>query len=239
MSMGISTAGQVRAGADRKGLAAGLGAIGLGIGFNAPFGVLAAIYDYPQVLRRPAGEALELFAAGGPTLILAWYGFMLSALALVPLAISLSITPRRLAQYPALAIGAAVAGALAGLTQAIGLSRWVFAVPALAHGDGESAQQSFALLNAWGGVAIGEHLGQLLTASFVGQLAWMQWREGREATGAAGLTTALLLVIGTGEGLALAMGESGETFALFAIAGFAGLTLWLLATGAGLIRRGA
>lgn len=236
MSTGITTAGRIDLGVDRKSVLPGLGAIALGIGFNAPFAVLASIYDYPQVLRRPASEALELFASGGPTLILAWYAFMLSALALVPLAIGLSITPRRLAQYPALAIGAAVSGALAGLTQAIGLSRWVFAVPALAHGDGESAQQAFALLNAWGGVAIGEHLGQLLTASFVGQLAWLQWREGREATGAVGLTTALLLVVGTGEGLALAMGEPGEVFALFAVAGFAGLTLWLLATGAGLIR---
>jgi len=31
----------------------GLGAIALGVGFNAPYAALAALYDYPQVLRRP------------------------------------------------------------------------------------------------------------------------------------------------------------------------------------------
>ncbi len=148
--------------------------------------------------------------------------------------------PERLALRPALAVGAAVSGALAGLAQAIGLSRWVFAVPALAREHAESAtraaaEQAFALLNAWGGVAIGEHLGQLLTALFVLQVALMQRGERRPVAGWLGFLSAALIFIGAGEGLAIALGQPGETFALATTAGFLGLTLWLIATGVGLI----
>jgi len=215
----------------------GLGAIALGVGFNAPYAALAALYDYPQVLRRPPGEALDLFVAGGAPVILAWYAFMLSALALVPLAAGLSITSGRLAARPALAISAAICGALAGLTQAIGLSRWVFAIPMLAHDSNRAgAEQSFALLNAWGGVAIGEHLGQGLTVLFVAQLAILQWGEARRISAVLGGLTAILLTIGTGEALALALGREGSVFAMFTVAGFAALTAWLIATGLSLIR---
>lgn len=221
----------------------GLAAIGLAIGFNIPYAALASLYAYPAILRRPAGEALDLFAAGGSPVVLAWIGFTLAALAIVPLATALSVTPQRLAARPALAIGAAVSGALAGLAQAIGLSRWVFAVPALAQahrvGSPEaqaSAEHAFDLLNAWGGVAIGEHLGQLLTAAFVLQVALLQRAERRTIASLLGITTAALLVAGAAEGPAIALGASGEVFALTTIGGFLGLTLWLIAAGVGLLR---
>jgi hypothetical protein len=113
-------------------LATGVAAIAFAILFNIPFATLASIYEYPDILCRPAGEALDRFAAGGSFLVLTWYGFAPAALALVPLAIALSITPGRIQKQPALAIGAALAGSLAGVTQAIGLLRWVFAIPAIA-----------------------------------------------------------------------------------------------------------
>jgi hypothetical protein len=232
--------------AQRPHLTLGLGAIALAVAFNVPFSMLAQIYDYPDVLRRPAGEALAMFAAGGPTLILVWYGFMLTALALAILAPGLAVTPARLATRPAVAIGAALAGALAGLAQAIGLSRWVFAVPAIAGDYAASAADeatraaavdAFDLLNAWGGVAIGEHIGQLLTAVFVAQMARLQWAERARVSASLGAVSAVLLLIGTGEGVALAIGAPGEVFALITIAGFLGLTVWLIATGVGLIRQ--
>ena len=223
----------------------GIAAIAFAILFNIPFAILASIYEYPDILRRPAGEALDRFAAGGPFLVLTWYGFGLAALALVPLAIFLSITPGRIQNWPALAIGAALAGSLAGVTQAIGLLRWVFAIPAIAAAHANSsasaetrfvAERAFDLLNAWGGVAIGEHIGQMLTALFVLLLSWLQWREGARLTGAIGFATAAIITLGTGEGLSLALGKSGDAFALATIAGFLGLTLWLIVTGVGLIR---
>jgi hypothetical protein len=223
----------------------GAAAIAMAIVFNLPFATLASIYEYPQILRRPAGEALDAFAAGGPLLVLTWYGFALTALALVPLAIGLSISAGRLTRHPVLSIGAAIVGTLAGLTQAIGLMRWVFVVPALAaaHADPAaspavtaSTEAAFALLNNYGGVAVGEHLGQLLTAMFVGLMALLQWREAARIASSIGVLTVLLIVAGTGEGLALALGQSGDMFSLATIAGFLGLTAWFIATGAGLIR---
>ncbi len=226
--------------------AKGLSAIAFAIAFNIPFSLLAGRYSYPDILRRPAAEALDRFAAEGNALVLIWYAFALAALAFVPLAIALSVTPQRLRTSPALAIGATLTGALAGVVQAIGLMRWVFVVPGLAHdhsaaGASEAArslaENSFNLINAYGGVAIGEHMGQLLTALFVLLLALIQWSEGRRIAAVLGFLTAPALVIGTGEGLAMALGQSGGAFATVAIAGFMGLTLWLIATGVSLMRR--
>lgn len=244
-TMLIDTATASTRTASRPVLATGGGAIALAVAFNVPFSILGATFDYPHVLRRPAGEALDLFAAGGASLILTWYGFMLTALALVVMAPALAVTGRRLQASPTLAVGAALSGALAGLAQAVGLSRWVFAVPALARAHADSAASSeartaaehaFDLLNAWGGVAIGEHLGQLLTAAFVLQVALMQGGEGSRVTSSAGFLAALAIGLGAGEGVAIAVGRSGEIFALITIAGFIGLTLWLIATGVGLVR---
>lgn len=224
--------------------ALGTAAIALAILFNLPYAILAVSFDYPAILRQPPAEVLVRFAEGGAGLVLTWYAFALAALALVPLAIGLAMTPRRLADQPAMTASAAIIGALAGLTQAIGLMRWVFVVPELARaaasGDPAStaaAAHSFALIHAYGGVAIGEHLGQLLTALFVALLAIIQWRESRRIAATLGVLTAPLLAFGTGEGLMLALGRDGDTFALLTIAGFLGLTVWLIATGLGLIRR--
>jgi hypothetical protein len=92
------------------------------------------------------------------------------------------------------------------------------------------------VLNQYGGVAIGEHLGQLLSALFVVCLASLQWTEGRRVTAGIGYATAAALAVGTNEGLAIALGQSGEVFGLVTIVAFLGLTLWLIVTGVGLIR---
>lgn len=186
-----------------------------------------------------------MFAAGGANLILTWHAFALSALLLAPLAIALALTPKAVAQRPGLAIGAAITGSLAGLAQAIGLWRWVFVVPGLArvHADPSadaaarsSAEQTFDLINQYGGVAIGEHLGQLLTALFVLLLSALQWTDAKRVSAALGFVTAAAIVIGTNEGVAIALGQSGQAFALATIAGFVGLSIWLIATGLGLLR---
>jgi len=223
----------------------GVSAIALAIVFNIPFSILAATYEYPDVLRRKPGDALDLFAAGGPSLIMTWHAFALSALALVPVAIALALTPQRVVERPALAIGAAISGALAGLAQAIGLWRWVFVVPMLAHAHADpaatpaaklAAENAFAILNQYGGVAIGEHLGQWLTALFILMLALAQWQERARISAVIGFIAAAAIAAGTHEGVALALGQPSEVFALITIAGFAGFTLWLIATGIGLLR---
>lgn len=223
----------------------GLATMGLAIAFNIPYAVLASIFEYPEVLRYSAASALTRFAEGGTQLILAWFGFMLAALAFVPLGTALSVTADRLAKRPALAIGAAIAAGLSGLAQAIGLSRWVFVVPALArrHADPDTssegrraAERAFEILNSYGGVGIGEYLGQWLLALFVIQVASMQWQEGARGSALLGLATAALIAVGTNEGLAITLGGTGAGFSMATIAGFLALTGWLLTTAIGLLR---
>lgn len=82
-----------------------------------------------------------------------------------------------MAAMPALAVSAGILGALAGLTQGMGLPRWVMVVPGLAQsGD----VQGFVLLHAYAGVAVGGHLGMLLTAAHVTVISLMQGREGAQ-----------------------------------------------------------
>jgi hypothetical protein len=216
----------------------GTSAIAMAIGFNLPYANLVAIYDYPDILRRSAAEALSRFADGGAALILTWHAFAWAALLLVPLSIGLALTPANRATSDRLAIAAAIAGALSGVAQAIGLWRWVFVIPGLArrHAEGDAtaraaAEGMFDILNTWGGVAIGEHLGQWLLVFFVLALSALQWRQGKRLTGGIGFATAITTAIGTTEGLAIALGRDGDVFSLFTIAGFLGLSLWLILIG--------
>lgn len=213
----------------------GAAMIALAIGFNLPFARLAATFDYPDILRRTAEDVLIAFAAGGTDLILTWYAFALAALLFVPVTLAHSFAAGRIARLPGLAVSTALLGALAGLTQAMGLLRWVMVVPGMAA-DPEAAQ-AFAVIHAYGGVAIGEHLGQLFTAMFVGTSAIMQLREGRKMTAGLGALAMAAIAVGAYEGVALAIGADGGAFGISAVAGYMLLTLWMIASGIGLIRR--
>src|SRR5207342_16831 len=59
------------------------------LAFNLFFFLLARGFDYPDILRRPTGEVLSRFQAGGVSLKLLWYGFMLTAVLFAPLAVLL------------------------------------------------------------------------------------------------------------------------------------------------------
>jgi hypothetical protein len=225
----------------------GLAALLLAVGFNLPFAGLAAQFDYPDILRRPAGEVLTAFAAGGPILILTWYAFALSAVALILFAPALALGTADWGRRPGLAVAAALIGALAGLAQAIGLMRWVFAIPGMAAAYVDPATDAatraalamgFDLLNRWGGVAIGEHLGQLLTVVWVGLAATQGW-VGRLPLSRLAVVPAAVAVVGItlglGEGLSLALGHEAPVLGMMVVAGFLALSVWLVILGAGLI----
>jgi len=69
--------------------AAGALLVGLPIAFNLFFFLLGRAFDYPGILRSPVGTILSRFQAGGLRLKLLWYGFMLTAVLLAPLAVLL------------------------------------------------------------------------------------------------------------------------------------------------------
>jgi hypothetical protein len=71
----------------------------------------------------------------------------------------------------------------------------------------------------------------LLTAGFVAALGHTEAAQGRRRLAIAGHVTAALIACGTGEGLAIALGADGDLFSLATIAGYLGLTAWLVALG--------
>jgi hypothetical protein len=152
---------------------AGVLLIAVPVAFNAAFGLLAARFDYPDVLRRPTAEVLEAFRAGGEALVLLWWAFALTAILMAPLVVLLS---RALPDADAtlLALTTTV-GVLAAAVQFLGLVRWPFLVPYLARAaadpDATAARREavdvvFQAFNRYLGVAVGELLGYALTGAW-------------------------------------------------------------------------
>jgi hypothetical protein len=152
---------------------AGLFLIVLPIAFNLAFGLLAARFDYPDVLRRPTGEVLARFREGGTGLVLLWWAFALTAVLLAPAVVLLARASEG-ADGTLLAVATTV-GVLAAVVQFLGLVRWPFLVPYLARAaaepDASAARQEavdvvFQSFNRYLGVGVGEHLGYLLTGAW-------------------------------------------------------------------------
>jgi hypothetical protein len=136
---------------------------------NLAFTMLGSVFDYPDVLRRPAAEILELYRAhqGAVTL---WFAVLaLSAGLLAPVSLAVGL----LVRHPAMRIAVPV-GIAAAVVQVVGLSRWLLLVPgyatdAAAGGTtGQDALDSFRTAHQVLGVAIGETTGYLLTAAWTG-----------------------------------------------------------------------
>ncbi len=134
---------------------------------NIPYTLLIMNFDYPDILRLPTAEILTRFQAGGDALIYTWLAFAWVGLPMLVGAIMLkSILAEE--QSPFLET-ATTFGVLGFIVQVIGLLRWVFVVPILARlftaPEADSATQAsiaavFIAVHQYGGVILGEHLGQ-------------------------------------------------------------------------------
>ena len=142
----------------------------LPLAFNAAFARLAMKFGYPDILRRPTEEVLDRFRKGGSGLVLIWWAFAMPAVLLAPLAVLVSGTLS--GADPVLLSAGTTIGVLAALVQFLGLIRWPFLVPYLARAaaepDATPARREaidivFQTFNRYLGVAVGEHLGFLLT----------------------------------------------------------------------------
>ena len=150
--------------------AAGALLIAVPLVFTAGFTGLQMTFEYPDILRHPAGEVLTRFAHAGADLHVYWYAMMAAAIGLIPASIA---TGLHLWKKDSLLAGLSITfGALAGLVQALGLIRWVMLVPVLAATytapgateiDKAMAISLFDATNAYLGVGVGEHLGYLFT----------------------------------------------------------------------------
>lgn len=142
--------------------------------FTICFGMLGALFEYPDILRMPTADVLVRFQAGGPSLVAVWYVLTLTALLFVPVAL---LTHRVLAGGGAgesLRV-ATVFGVIAGLVQTLGFIRWPFLVPHLAEvyldPAASEAQRAaaglvFEAFHRYAGMALGEHLGYLSTSTW-------------------------------------------------------------------------
>jgi len=149
---------------------------------------------------------------------------------------------------PALATSAVVIGSAAALVQVLGLVRWPFAVPELAHryvnAEGvnapatrETVEVIFATLHRLLGVGVGEHLGYLLTGlwtipvsasvlSAPGLWPWLGW---------IGLPIGAALLIGSLEFVGRNARNGWSIAGTIVPIAYVAWSLWLVALGVRLI----
>ena len=209
------------------------------VAFNMFFTLLSTSFEYPDILREPSGYILRRFDEGGGGLVATWYGFMLTAVLLIPVAVLVyRVMARENTPYMGLA---AVFGVVAGVVQFLGLVRWPFLVPYLADTflDPASSEATkaatavtFQAFNRYAGVAVGENLGYLFTALWTALVAhgmlrsppftrWLGW---------AGIVAALGILVGTLEPAGFELAGNIVTFAYIL------WSLWLIAAGIFLLR---
>ncbi|WP_409418330.1 DUF4386 domain-containing protein [Phenylobacterium sp.] len=204
--------------------------------FAAGFAGLQLRFDYPDILRRPPGEVLVRFAAGGAELQAYWYAMTAAAVLMIGAAIATGLVLRRHGLLlAALSVGA---GVLAGLVQALGLLRWVMLVPALATAytapeatqlDKAMAVALFDAANRYLGMGVGEHLGYLFTGAWTIFVSALLFRKSR-VFALAGAVLAAGVVFGMAEpyGAPLAGAVNAAAYTLW--------TLWALVLGVMMLR---
>ena len=220
--------------------AAGALLVGLPIAFNLFFFLLGRLFDYPGILRSPAGTILSRFQTGGLRLKLLWYGFMLTAVLLAPLAVLLGqvLARDRLELVPV----ATTVGVLAAVVQFLGLARWPFLVPALArtYADPTSSPATreatavvFDSFHRYLGVAVGECLGYLFTGAWTLLVAtamlkssffddWLAWP---------GILVGASLLVGSLEFVGRLEEQGWKPAATIVPIAYTAWSLWLLAGG--------
>ncbi len=217
----------------------------LGIYINIPFSILGVIFDYPNILRQPTGEVLTLFKAGDSTLIATWYAFALAPILMIVAAKLINQVLKN--EHQNLVSVATTFGVLAGMTQVLGLIRWVFVVPVLANAytDASSSEAAkaaavlvFEGLHQYAGVAIGEHLGQLFTALWVLflSLAMLNSKFFGRWQGIVGLIISGLMLIGLVEGFATVISFEVGIFGIITPISFILLSIWMISLGVYLFR---
>ncbi|MFN8349310.1 MAG: DUF4386 domain-containing protein [Spirosomataceae bacterium] len=132
-----------------------------------PYTLLTITFDYPNILREDTGVILTRFHAGGSSLIWTWFAFALVGLPLLGAYVLLGQQLEKKVWFVRLAT---IVGAIGLVVQMIGLLRWTFVVPVLANNfvNGNemmkaASKVAFQVVHQYGGVVLGEHLGQLFT----------------------------------------------------------------------------
>lgn len=218
--------------------AAGALLVAVPLVFTAGFTGLQMTFDYPDILRQPAGEVLSRFARAGADLHIYWYAMMTAALGMIPATVAAGLAFwKRDSLLASLSIAF---GVLAGLVQALGLIRWVMLTPVLAASyvapgasteDQAIAAALFDATNAYLGMGVGEHLGYLFTGVWT-LLVSALISSDRRILGASGALLSLTVMAGMLEpfGIPFAADINSIGFSLWAV--------WALTLGVMLLLEG-
>jgi hypothetical protein len=206
--------------------------IALPLLFNVFYAALIVRFSYPGILRQPTAEILQRFRAGGSGLVLLWWGFAMSAVAFVPVA----VLAGGLVADETLRTAVVAVGVLAGLVQALGLLRWVFLVPHLAResaagADPKTVDLVFQAFHRYLGVAVGEHLGYLSTGAFTILLSVGAWALLPAWLTIPGIVIGAMLVIGALEFVGPFEREGWKVAGVLVPVGYTLWSVWLLVIG--------
>jgi len=196
-----------------------------------PYTMLTIVFDYPDILRQDTGTVLTKFHQGGNSLIWTWFAFAITGIPLIPAYIMIG---QKFENKAPLVRMANTFGVIGLIVQMIGLLRWTFVVPVLAdtfvHATDEATKVaaivSFKTIHQFGGVILGEHLGQLFTIAWTVMVTisfaklklmpkWVNWL---------GIISAAIYLLAQAELFATVI----KGFPVWDMAGFIGSTGWLV-----------
>lgn len=200
------------------------------IGVLVPYTVLTIIFDYPNILRQETGIILTKFHDGGNSLIWTWWAFAILGL---PLLEAYVLIGQKLEQKFYFVRWATTLGIIGLLMQMIGLLRWTFVVPVLANDfvagnemTREAVKVSFQVIHQYGGVVLGEHIGQLFTIAWTIMMtsAFAQLKLFPKWTIWLGYIASFIYLLAQTELFATVM----PAIPVIDLAGFVGSTLWII-----------
>ncbi len=196
-----------------------------------PYTMLTIIFEYPNILRQDTAIILTKFHEGGSRLIWTWFAFAITGIPLLPAYILLG---QKLEAKSPFMRTAATIGVIGLILQMVGLLRWTFVVPVLADTFTSATDEptkvaaivAFKTIHQFGGVILGEHLGQLFTIawtvmvslSFAKLKLFPKWVNGL------GLVGSFIYLLAQAELFATVI----PGFPVWKMAGFIGSTLWLV-----------
>lgn len=196
-----------------------------------PYTMLTIIFEYPDILRQDTATILSKFHEGGSGLIWTWFAFAITGIPLLPAYILLG---QKLEAKSPLMRTATTIGVIGLVAQMVGLLRWTFVVPVLTdtfvattdEPTKAAAIVAFKTIHQFGGVILGEHLGQLFTIawtvmvslSFAKLKLFPKWVIGL------GFVSSFIYLLAQAELFATVM----PGFPVWGMAGFIGSTLWLV-----------
>ncbi|MBE9182993.1 DUF4386 domain-containing protein [Oculatella sp. LEGE 06141] len=212
---------------------------------NIPYLMLVQTFEYDDILREPTDYVLTQFHAGGTQLIITWFCFGFLSLLFIPAAVLLQRLLER-EDTPYL-FWATLVGVLSSILQAIGLLRWTFVIPLLANlyvdPDSTDATRAaivvvYQTIHQYGGVLIGEQLGQTLLVCWTIGIGFTMLRSPyfKPWLGWVGLSTVPFWIVGQTELFATVI-PATPVFELTPI-GFMIWEVWLLLIGVVLLRPG-